>query len=94
MLCCAMGVAAIATGTIGWRQFRRLFRGEVSARSALSAVVVTAIAITVAGVVTDHLRRHAAYADGGQSLPTALTSLPLCRGGVAEGTTRIASIKE
>jgi|SoiMethySBSTD1v2_1073268.scaffolds.fasta_scaffold02698_16 hypothetical protein len=91
MLCCAMGIAAVATGAIGWRRFRRFLSWRLDAQSALAAVVVAMIAITITGL--GHLRHHAAYAGDGQTLLTGLA--PLCRGGaVADRITDIASTEE
>lgn len=93
MLCCAMGIAAVATGAIGWRRFRRFLSWRLDAQSALAAVVVAMIAITITGLAAGHLRHHAAYAGDGQTLLTGL--VPLCRGGaVADRITDIASTEE
>jgi hypothetical protein len=76
MLCCAMGVAAVATGAIGWRRFRRVLYGRLAARSALG--VAAAVMIAMAGGLTlVHHFDHAAHAaDNG--LPAG--PLPLCGG--------------
>jgi len=95
MLCCAMGVAAVATGAIGWRRFRGIFFWRLDAQSAMAAVVVAMIAITITGLTMEHLGHHAAYAGDAQSLLTDPGALPLCRGGSpADRITDIASIEE
>ena len=95
MLYCAIGVAAVATGAIGWRRFGRFFHGRLIAQMALTAVVVAMITMTPAGLVVDHLRHHADYAGEGQSLLTDVGALPLCRGGSpADRIKDLASIKE
>lgn len=91
MICCAMGVAAVATGAIGWRRFRRFFGRRPATRSTLTAVVVAVVMVTAAGVV-EHFGHHAVYGNG-ESLLTDLGPLPLCRGG-SDRTTSIASIEE
>lgn len=100
MLCCAIGVAAVATGAIGWRRFRRFFTWRLTAQTAPAVVIVAAVVVAMAtiiaaGVVVDHLRHHAAYAGDGQTLLTDPSALPLCRGGSpADRTGTIASIEE
>jgi len=95
MLCCAMGVAAVATGAIGWRRFGRFFHGRLTAQTAPAAVVVAVITMTAAGVVAEMFRHHAAYAGNEQSLLTDLGALPLCRGGSPAGRIMdLASIEE
>jgi hypothetical protein len=87
MLCCAVGVAAVATGAIGWRRFRRFLPRPLRAQSLLAAGAAAAVAITVTALSVEHFRHHAAHASG-----PALTlgdSLPLCRGG--DRATTIAS---
>jgi len=95
MLCCAMGVAAVATGAIGWRRFRRLFYRRLNAQSLLSAVVAAAVTITIAGLAAEHFWHHAAHAGDEQAFLTDLGALPFCRGGSPAGrVTDIASIEE
>ena len=86
MLCCAVGVAAVATGAIGWRRFRRFLHAPLKAQSLLAAGAATAILITVAALAVEHFWRHTAHASGPD---TALGDpLPLCRG--TDRTTNIA----
>ena len=92
MLCCAMGVAAVATGAIGWRRFRRYFIVRLTAHTVLTAVVVAMVTMTAAGVVADHLRHHAAYADEALAIPADLGVLPLCQGNAR--ATEMGSIRE
>ena len=95
MLCCAIGAAAVATGAIGWRRFRRFVAWRLTSQTVLTAVVVAMVTMTAAGVVVDHLRHHAAYAADGQTALTDLGTPPLCRGGSPAGRTGIiASIEE
>ena len=95
MICCAMGVAAVAGGAIGWRRFRRFLTWHLNAQSALTAVVVVMAMMTIAGLGEEHLRHHAAYAGDEQSLLIDLGALPLCRGASPAGlATNIASIEE
>ncbi len=95
MLCCAMGVAAVATGAIGWRRFRRLLCERLNAQSLLAASAATAIVMTITGLAAQHYWHHAAHASGGD---TALMSdpgaLPLCGGAPGDRITDIASIEE
>jgi hypothetical protein len=87
MLCCAMGVAAIATGAIGWRRFRRFLHGPLKAQSLLAAGAAAAVVITVTALSVEHFWHHAAHASG----PDLAFGdpLPLC--GVSDRTTIIAS---
>jgi len=90
MLCCAVGVAAVATGAIGWRRFRRFLHAPSKAQSLLAASAAAAIAITVATLTVQHFSRHAAHANGAD---IALGDpLPLCRG--SDRTTDIALSEE
>ena len=90
MLCCAVGVAAVATGAIGWRRFRRFLHAPLKAQSLLAAGAAAAILITVTVLAADHLWRHAAHASGPDM---ALgDSLPLCRS--TDRTTDIALSEE
>jgi hypothetical protein len=96
MLCCAMGVAAVATGAIGWRRFRRFLYERLAAQSLLAATAAAAIALSATGLVAEHILRHAHHADADE---TALLSgpgaLPLCRGGATvDRITDLASIEE
>ena len=86
MLCCAVGVAAVATGAIGWRRFRRFLHAPLKAQSLLAAGAAAAILITVAALTADHLWRHAAHASGPDF--AVGDPLPLCRG--TDRTTEIA----
>ena len=78
MLCCAVGVAAVATGAIGWRRFRRFLHAPLKAQSLLAAGAATAILITVAALTAEHFWRHAAHASGPDF--AVGDPLPLCRG--------------
>jgi uncharacterized membrane protein YjjB (DUF3815 family) len=94
MLCCAVGVAAVATGAIGWRRFRRFLYEHLAAQSLIAATAAAAIALTATGLVAEHFLRHAHHAD-----ETALLSdpgvLPLCRGdATVDRITDLASIEE
>jgi hypothetical protein len=78
MLCCAVGVAAVATGAIGWRRFRRFLPGSLRAQSLLAAGAAAAVVITITALSVEHFWHHAAHASG-----PALAfgdSQPLCRG--------------
>ena len=94
MLCCAAGIAAVATGAIGWRRFRRLLRWRGTAQSALAAVVLAVVAITVAGLAVEHLSHHAAYAGEEQALSAEPGVLPTCGAAPADSITETASIEE
>jgi hypothetical protein len=95
MLCCAMGVAAIATGAIGWRRFRRLLCGRLNAQSLLAASAATVIAMTITVLAAQHYWHHAAHASGGDPvLASDPGALPLCRGTPGDRITDIASIEE
>jgi hypothetical protein len=78
MLCCAVGVAAVATGAIGWRRFRRFLHAPLKAQSLLAAGAATAILVAGAALTADHLWRHAAHASGPDF--AVGDPLPLCRG--------------
>ena len=96
MLCCAVGVAAVATGAIGWRRFRRYLGGGLNAQSLLASAAAVMIALTVAGFTLDHFVHHAAQA--GQIDTAFITdpgALPLCRERAPDDRiTDIASIEE
>jgi hypothetical protein len=78
VLCCAIGVAAVATGAIGWRRFRRFLHAPLKAQSLLAASAAAAVAITITALSVEHFWHHAAHAS---STEGALgDSLPLCRG--------------
>lgn len=96
MLCCAMGVAAVATGAIGWRQFRRFLYGRLNAQSILTAAALAMITITATALAVEHFSRHAAYAsDSDTALLTDPGALPLCRGSApADRITDIARNEE
>jgi hypothetical protein len=87
MLCCAVGVAAVATGAIGWRRFRRFLHAPLKAQSLLAAGAA-AVVITVAALTIEHFRHHAAHASG----PESALDGALCRG--TDRTTNTASIEE
>jgi hypothetical protein len=90
MLCCAIGVAAVATGAIGWRRFRRFLPAPLKAQSLLAAGAAAAILVTAAALAVEHFQHHAAHASGPDG---ALGDpLPLCRG--ADRTTNTASIED
>jgi hypothetical protein len=95
MLCCAVGVAAVATGAIGWRRFRRFFHGRLNAQSILAAAVV-ALSITGTALAVEHFSDHALHASGRDiALLTDPGALPLCRGGApGDRITDLASIEE
>ena len=90
MLCCAVGVAAVATGAIGWRRFRRFLPGTSRAQSLLATGAAAMVAITVMVLSVEHFRHHAAHASGPDM--AFGDPLPLCRGG--DRTTNIASNKD
>ena len=96
MLCCAMGVAAVATGAIGWRRFRHFFHGRLSAQSILSAAALAMSTMTGTALAVDHFLHHAADASGGDmALLADLGALPLCRDSApSDRITDLASIKE
>jgi hypothetical protein len=87
MLCCALGVAAVATGAIGWRRFRRFLHPTLKAQSLLAAGAAAAVVVTITAVSVKHVWRHAAHASGPEL--AFGDPLPLCRGG--DRTTTIAS---
>jgi hypothetical protein len=89
MLCCAAAVAAVATGSIGWRRFRRFLHVSLKAQSLLAAGAAAAIVITPAALTVEHFVHHAAYASGPD---LALGDpLPLCGG---DRITNIASSED
>ena len=94
MLCCAAGVAAVVTGAIGWRRFRRFLRWRGNAQPVLAIVVLAAVAITVAGLALEHLGHHAAYAGEAQALLADPGTLPTCGAASADIITDTASIEE
>lgn len=96
MICCAIGAAAVATGAVGWRRFRRFHSWRPSKHLALAAGIAAMTTLTIGGLLAEHFRDHAAYASGQKaSLLTDLGTLPLCRGGVQAGRPiDIASIQE
>jgi hypothetical protein len=77
MLCCAVGVAAVATGAIGWRR--------LGAQSLLTAGAAAAVVITITALSVEHFRHDAAHASG----PEPAFSDALCRG--SDRATNIAS---
>jgi hypothetical protein len=83
MLCCAVGVAAVATGAIGWRRFRRFLHVSLKAQSLLAAGTAAAVVVTITALSVEHF--HAAHASG----PELALGDALCRGG--DRTTNIAS---
>jgi uncharacterized membrane protein YhiD involved in acid resistance len=85
MLCCAVGVAAVATGAIGWRRFRRFLHAPLRAQSLLAAGAAAAVVITITALSVEHVRHHAAHA----SRPELAFGDALCRGG--DRMTNIAS---
>jgi hypothetical protein len=85
MLCCAVGVAAVATGAIGWRRFRRFLPGPLGAQSLLTAGAAAAVVITITALSVEHFRHDAAHASG----PEPAFSDALCRG--SDRATNIAS---
>ena len=87
MLCCAVGVAAVATGAIGWKRFRRFLPAPSRAQSLLAAGAAVVVALTVAALTMDHFGIHAAHAGDPQLISG--DPLPLCRG--SDRTTDIAS---
>lgn len=96
MLCCAVGVAAVATGAIGWRRFRRFFHGRLNAQSILTTAILALSITTATALAVEHFSHHAAHASGSDMvLLTDPGALPLCRGGTpADRITDLASIKE
>jgi len=90
MLCCAVGVAAVATGAIGWRRFRRFLHAPLKAQSLLAAGAVAAVVITVTALSVEHFWRHAAHASGPDM--AFGDPLPLCRG--SDRPTNTASIED
>lgn len=87
MLCCAVGIAAVATGAIGWRRFRRFLPGPLSAQSLLAAGAAAVVMLTITAWSVEHFWRHAAHASGPEL--AFGDPLPLCRGG--DRTTNLAS---
>ena len=78
MLCCAVGVAAVATGAIGWRRFRRFLHAPLKAQSLLAAGAAAAVVITVTALSMEHVWRHPAHASGSDMAFD--DPLPLCSG--------------
>ena len=94
MICCAAGAVAIATGAIGWRQFRGFLAWRVNAQSLLAATVMTIAIMMATALAAEHFRHHAGAAEE-QALLTDLGVLQLCRGGSpADRITDIAQIRE
>ncbi|HEY1381972.1 MAG TPA: hypothetical protein VGF43_00070 [Dongiaceae bacterium] len=92
MICCAVGAAAVATGAIGWRQFRRFLGQRLNAQSLLAASVTVTAIMMLTGLAAEHVVRHAHAADE-QALLTDLGALPLCRcGSPFDRVTDIASL--
>jgi uncharacterized membrane protein YhiD involved in acid resistance len=87
MICCALGVAAVATGAIGWKRFRRFLRSSLRAQSLVAAGAAAAVAITITALSVEHFLHHAAHASGPEM--AFGDSLPLCSG--SDRTTTIAS---
>jgi hypothetical protein len=87
MICCALGVAAVATGAIGWRRFRRFLPGPLRAQSLLPVGAAAAVVVTITALSVQHFRHHAAHASGPDM--AFGDPLPLCRG--SDRTTNIAS---
>jgi len=88
MLCCAVGVAAVATGAIGWRRFHRFLHAPLKAQSLLAAGAAAAVLITVTALTAEHFWRHAAHASG----PDIALDGALCRS--TDRITNTASIEE
>ena len=82
MLCCAMGIAAVATGAIGWRRFRRVLWGRLAVPSVLAVAAAATIAVA-GGLTLAHHFGHAAHA-AGSNQPTG--PLPLCSGSSGDST--------
>ncbi len=82
MLCCAVGIAAVAAGAIGWRRFRRFLCGRLTAQSTLAAAAVATIIVAAGGFAAAHFLDHAAHAADKATLPAG--PLPLCSGSAAE----------
>jgi hypothetical protein len=94
MICCAIGVAAVASGAIGWRQFRRFLGRRLNAQSLLAASVMVIAILTMTGLTAEHFLRQAHAADE-QALLTDPGALPLCRGEPpGDRVTDIVSIEE
>jgi hypothetical protein len=78
MICCALGIAAVATGAVGWRGFWSRLHWRLTLQTALTAFVALMVIIAAASLGLEHLRRHAAYA--GERISVAdLDASPLCR---------------
>jgi hypothetical protein len=77
MICCSLGIAAVATGMIGWRRFRRFLPGLPRAQSLLAAGTAAAVVITALSV--EHFRLRAAHASGPDM--ASGDPLPFCGGG-------------
>ena len=91
MLCCAVSIAAVATGAIGWRRFRRFLHERLAAQSLIAA---TTVAVTATGLVAEHFLRHTAHADE-MALLNDPGAMPLCRGKApVDRITDLASIRE
>ena len=90
MLCCAVGVAAVATGAIGWRRFRRFLHAPLKAQSLLAAGAAAAIVITITALTVQHFWHHAAHASG----PNLALGDPLLLCRSTDRTTNIALSEE
>jgi hypothetical protein len=80
MLCCAIGLAAVATGALGWRRFRGLLCRRLTAQSILAVATAAMIVVTASGLGVVHVFGPTAHAAG--SLPTG--PLPLCSASAAD----------
>ncbi len=87
MLCCAIGVAAVATGAIGTgavgsRRFRRFVHPRPGAQSVLTASVLAVGIMTAAALALEHISRHGVHAGSGDvAILTDPGALPFCRDG-------------
>lgn len=87
MICCAVGVAAVATGAIGWRRFRRFLHAPLKAQSLLAAGAAAAVVITITALSVEHFWLHTAHASGPEM--ASGDPRPLCSG--SDRTTNMAS---
>lgn len=95
MLCCAIGVAAVATGATGWRRFRRFLCGRLNAQSLLAASAAAVIAVTITVLAAEHYWHHAPARASDIALIGDSGALPLCRERAPDDRiTDIASIEE
>jgi hypothetical protein len=79
MICCSLGVAAVATGVLGWRRFRRFLPGTLGAQSLLAVGAAAAVVITITALSVEHFGHHAAHASGPEM--ASGDPLPLCSDG-------------